>query len=66
MTDLRSHLAAGERAGRRYALGLPRLAPVGAYGGVLNQRAGSSQEFHEYREYQRQGGSGNQQVGFAR
>jgi uncharacterized protein (DUF58 family) len=52
MTDLRSHLAAGERAGRRYSLGLPRLAPVGAFGGVLNQRAGSSQEFHEYREYQ--------------
>src|SRR5688500_11325752 len=50
--DLRAHLIAGERAGQRYTLGLPRSAPVGVAGGVLNTRAGSSQEFQEYREYQ--------------
>jgi uncharacterized protein (DUF58 family) len=53
MDDLyRGHLAEGERAGQRYALGLPKLAPAAAAGGALGQRAGSSLEFRDYRDYQ--------------
>src|SRR6185312_362794 len=42
----------GTRAGLRYALGLPRQAPVGVAGAALGQRAGSSLEFRDHREYQ--------------
>jgi uncharacterized protein (DUF58 family) len=52
MENLREHLAEGERAGRRYALGLPRQTPRGAAGAALGQRAGSSLEFKDYRDYQ--------------
>src|SRR5207248_6965504 len=48
----RRYLVEGERAGLRYALGLPRQAPVGVAGTSLAQRAGSSLEFKDYREYQ--------------
>jgi uncharacterized protein (DUF58 family) len=49
---IRQYLSEGERTGMRYALGLPRLAPVGVVGGALGQRTGSSLEFKDYREYQ--------------
>jgi uncharacterized protein (DUF58 family) len=49
---MRRYLAEGERAGLRYALGLPRQAPAGVTGGSLGHRAGSSLEFKDYREYQ--------------
>jgi uncharacterized protein (DUF58 family) len=49
---MRGHLAEGERAGLRYALGLPRQAPVNLAGGSLGHRAGSSLEFKDYRDYQ--------------
>jgi uncharacterized protein (DUF58 family) len=52
MENLREHLAEGERAGQRYALGLPRQTPRGATGLALGQRAGSSLEFKDYRDYQ--------------
>jgi uncharacterized protein (DUF58 family) len=52
MDNLREHLAEGERAGRRYALGLPRQTPRGAAGAALGQRAGCSLEFKDYRDYQ--------------
>jgi uncharacterized protein (DUF58 family) len=48
----RGFLAEGERAGLRYALGLPRRTPVGAAGGAPGHRAGSSLEFKDYRDYQ--------------
>ncbi len=50
--DARQHLIAGEQAGLRYALGLPRQAPVNLAGGTLGQRAGSSLEFKDYRGYE--------------
>jgi uncharacterized protein (DUF58 family) len=49
---LRQYLVEGERAGMRYALGLPRLAPVGLAGSALGHRTGSSLEFKDYRDYQ--------------
>ncbi len=49
---LRQYLAEGERAGMRYALGLPRQAPVGLAGSALGNRTGSSLEFKDYRDYQ--------------
>jgi uncharacterized protein (DUF58 family) len=49
---VRQHLIAGERAGLRYALGLPRQAPVNLAGGSLGQRAGSSLEFKDHRGYE--------------
>jgi uncharacterized protein (DUF58 family) len=49
---LRQALADGERAGQRYALGLPRRAPAGPAGETLSNRAGSSLEFRDYRDYQ--------------
>ncbi len=52
MENLREYLAEGERAGQRYALGLPRQTPRGATGTALGQRAGSSLEFKDYRDYQ--------------
>jgi uncharacterized protein (DUF58 family) len=36
----------------QYALGLPRRAPVNLTGAALGQRAGSSLEFNDYREYE--------------
>src|SRR6516165_8054480 len=52
MENLRDYLGEGERAGQRYALGLPRLTPRGTAGTALSQRAGSSLEFKDYRDYQ--------------
>jgi uncharacterized protein (DUF58 family) len=50
--DMRRYLAEGERAGIRYALETPRQAPGGVSGGTLSQRAGSSLEFRDHRDYQ--------------
>jgi uncharacterized protein (DUF58 family) len=50
--EMTRYLADGERAGMRYALGLPQHAPLGATGVALGHRTGSSLEFKEYREYQ--------------
>jgi uncharacterized protein (DUF58 family) len=50
--QLRQHLLEGERAGQRYALGLPRRVPRGAAGPAAGRRVGSSLEFQEYRDYQ--------------
>jgi hypothetical protein len=52
MSRLREYLSEGERAGQRYALRLPRQTPRGATGLALGQRAGSSLEFKDHREYQ--------------
>ena len=52
MENLHENLAEGERAGRCYALGLPRQTLRGATGAALGQRAGSSLEFKDYRDYQ--------------
>jgi uncharacterized protein (DUF58 family) len=46
------YLTAGERAGSRYVLGLPRRLPLGAAGLHQGGRAGSSLEFKEHRDYQ--------------
>jgi uncharacterized protein (DUF58 family) len=50
--EQRQHLGAGEKAGLRYALSLPRRTPAGGAGAVSGQRAGSSLEFCDYRDYQ--------------
>jgi uncharacterized protein (DUF58 family) len=50
--ERRQHLAEGRRWGMRYALGLPRQAPLGIAGTTLGHRAGSSLEFRDYRDYQ--------------
>src|SRR4051794_14097653 len=50
--DLRRYLVEGERAGLRYALGVPKHAPVGLSGSTLGHRAGSSLEFKDHRDYQ--------------
>ncbi len=50
--EIRQHLSVGERAGLRYALQTPRQAPGGLAGGTLSQRAGSSLEFRDHRDYQ--------------
>jgi uncharacterized protein (DUF58 family) len=54
MTDprLRSYLEEGENAAVRYALGVPRSAPVGVAGAALSSRAGSSLEFRDHRAYE--------------
>jgi uncharacterized protein (DUF58 family) len=52
MDQRREHLSEGERVGQRYALRLPRQTPRGATGLALGQRAGSSLEFKDHREYQ--------------
>ena len=54
MTDarLRAFLAEGENAAHRYALGVPRSAPVGLTGATLSARAGSSLEFRDHRPYE--------------
>src|SRR4249920_2976779 len=50
--EQRRYLSEGERAGARYALETPRQAPGGVAGGTLSQRAGSSLEFQDHRDYQ--------------
>lgn len=50
--EQRQHLGAGEKAGLRYALALPQRTPAGGAGAVSGQRAGSSLEFRDYRDYQ--------------
>jgi uncharacterized protein (DUF58 family) len=49
---LRSALAEGRGAGMRYTLGVPKQAPMGVSGNALSQRAGSSLEFKDHRDYQ--------------
>jgi uncharacterized protein (DUF58 family) len=49
---LRSFLGQGEKAALRYALGVPRHAPVGLAGGTLSRSAGSSLEFKDHRAYE--------------
>lgn len=46
------HLQAGEQAGSRYALTIPRDAMQGATGYQLGNRAGSSLDFKDFREYE--------------
>jgi uncharacterized protein (DUF58 family) len=48
----RESLLAGERAGMRYRLALPRLMARGATGQQLGALAGSSLEFKDHRDYQ--------------
>lgn len=50
--EFREALTAGEQAGMRYALSLPRQTLAGNTGTALGQQAGSSLEFKDYREYQ--------------
>ncbi len=50
--ETRRWLSEGERAGIRFALQTPRQAPVGVAGGSVSQRAGSSLEFRDHRDYQ--------------
>lgn len=52
MISIRHYLSEGEHVGQRYALCLPRQTPRGATGLALGQRAGSSLEFRDYRDYQ--------------
>lgn len=52
MDAFRDSLSEGERVGQRYVLCLPRQTPRGATGLALGQRAGSSLEFKDYRDYQ--------------
>src|SRR5262249_19380726 len=49
---LREFLSKGEQAAFRYALGIPRNAPVGMVGSTLGQRSGSSLEFKDHRGYE--------------
>ena len=48
----RDRLIEGQRAGSRYALAMPRRVPMGLVGSQVGQRAGSSLEFKDHREYQ--------------
>lgn len=48
----RQFILAGERAGQRYGLTVPRTTSANLSGGQLGQRAGSSLEFREHRDYQ--------------
>lgn len=48
----RKFLLECERAGARYALGVPRQTASGAAGLQMGQRAGSSLEFRDHRDYQ--------------
>jgi uncharacterized protein (DUF58 family) len=52
MEHFRDYLSEGEAVGRRYALRLPPQTPRGAMGLALGQRAGSSLEFKDHRDYQ--------------
>ena len=48
----RQYVLEGERAGSRFALGVPRRVPQGRAGLHQGGRAGSSLEFKEHRDYQ--------------
>lgn len=50
--SLRPYLSAGVNAALRYAMGVPRHAPVGMSGATLGQRSGSSLEFRDHRGYE--------------
>ncbi len=50
--DQQRFLIAGEQAGSRFALAAPRRVPMGLGGIHLSNRAGSSLEFRDHREYQ--------------
>lgn len=50
--SFRQFLLEGERAGMRYALAVPRTTAATSAGAQLGQRAGSSLEFREHRDYQ--------------
>jgi uncharacterized protein (DUF58 family) len=52
MIDARLSLDEGQRAGQRYAISLPRLTLLGQSGISVGQRAGSSLEFRDHRDYQ--------------
>src|SRR5436309_8188356 len=52
MIDARLSLEEGQRAGQRYAISLPRLTLLGQSGISVGQRAGSSLEFRDHRDYQ--------------
>lgn len=52
MNDQQRFLTAGEQAGNRFALAAPRSVPMGVGGVHLSNRAGSSLEFRDHREYQ--------------
>jgi len=47
----RQYLADGERAGRRFTIGVPRSIQRGLYGGHMGNRSGSSLEYMDHREY---------------
>jgi uncharacterized protein (DUF58 family) len=49
---LRPFLGQGEKAALRYALGVPRHAPIGLAGGTLSRSTGSSLEFKDHRAYE--------------
>lgn len=49
---LRPYLGEGERAAARYALAVPRQAPVGLTGATVGHRAGSSLDFKDHRAYE--------------
>jgi hypothetical protein len=50
--DHQRFLSVGEQAGTRFRLAAPRRAPMGTAGLHLSNRAGSSLEFRDHREYQ--------------
>jgi uncharacterized protein (DUF58 family) len=50
--ETRQYLIDGERAGLRYAISLPRQTLLGQSGTSISNRAGSSLEFRDYRDYQ--------------
>src|SRR3954467_4662040 len=50
--DQRRFLIQGEQMGLRSSLGVPKQDPGGLAGGPLGQRAGSSLEFQDHRDYQ--------------
>lgn len=49
---IRQAIAAGEQAGARYRLTVPRDVPSGMAGSHLSRAAGASLEFKDHREYQ--------------
>jgi uncharacterized protein (DUF58 family) len=51
-STLQQALMDGQAIGARYRLALPTQAPLGISGSQLGQRAGSSLEFKEHRDYQ--------------
>lgn len=50
--DIRTYLSAGEQAGMRYCLEIPRDAMRGESGIQLGHMTGTSLDFKDYREYQ--------------